>query len=459
VSRTGSNPLSPLLLPPEPAGTKPTPTPCDYPDPGQRLKGGVALGYNSRDEEVLLAGPAGTGKTLANLLRCYRAAVKYPGARILVVRKTRVSLTESAVVTFERDMLGPSHPLMNPPVTRTSRHAYRFSNGSEIVLGGMDKPDKILSSEWDVVYVPEATDLTITDWETLTGRLRSGRMPYQQIRGDCNPTAPTHWLYKRCQLGACKLFPTTHKDNPHFWDDAAGGWTEAGEKYLKRLGNMTGHRRVRFLEGRWAQAEGVVYDGWDATVHVVPQQVIPREWPRYHAIDFGFTNPLVYGWLAEDPDGRLWLYREHYKTGVLVEDLARLVKRDIDAGHEPRPRALVGDHDAEDRATFERHAGLTVIPADKKVADGIQDVAARLRVAGDGKPRLFVVAGARCHPPDPVLVEKAMPTSTAEEFDGYVWDDEKVREQPVKENDHGMDMLRYAVRYRDKGRTLDNWKW
>jgi hypothetical protein len=58
-----------------------------------------------------------------------------------------------------------------------------------------------------------------------------------------------------------------------------------------------------------------------------------------------------------------------------------------------------------------------------------------------------------------VLVEKAKPTCTQDEFDGYVWDDEKVREQPIKENDHSMDMLRYAVRYRDKGRTLDNWKW
>src|SRR5262245_22584773 len=74
-----------------------------WPDPSFALYGGVARGFNSTAEEVLLSGPAGSGKTIASLLRVYWVCRKYPGARCLVVRKTRESLTESVLVTWERD--------------------------------------------------------------------------------------------------------------------------------------------------------------------------------------------------------------------------------------------------------------------------------------------------------------------------------------------------------------------
>lgn len=411
------------------------------------LFGGNARLFNSRDREVLLAGAAGTGKTLAAFRKLYEVGEKYPHARLLVIRKTRRSLVESGLVTWEEDILGSGHPMLAHAIQRPSRHSYQFPNGSTLVVGGMDKPDKVLSSQWDVIYVQEATELSLTDWETLGTRLRNGRVPYQQIIADCNPSAPTHWLHKRGEAGSLTMLRSTHRDNPRFWDHAAGRWTKDGEEYLARLGTLTGIRRKRFLEGVWAQAEGVVYEEWNPDVHLVNHFTPPKEWRRFHSVDFGFTNPLAYQFWAEDPDGRLYLYRERYKTGLLVEDVAKWTKADIAGGLEPRPAAVVGDHDAEDRATFERHSGLAVRPADKKVLDGIQDVAGRLRVAGDGKPRLFVMRGARCHPADRVLVDAGKPTCTADEFDGYVWDDKKTRETPVKEGDHGLDAARYLVRY------------
>jgi len=48
----------------------------------------------------------------------------------------------------------------------------------------------------------------------------------------------------------------------------------------------------------------------------------------------------------------------------------------------------------------------------------------------------------------PILGEKKLPQSTEEEFDAYIWDESNNRkkgEEPVKENDHGMDALRYMV--------------
>ena len=42
-----------------------------------------------------------------------------------------------------------------------------------LVTGGMVKPDKVLSTEWDLVYVPECNELSVAEWETLGRRIRA----------------------------------------------------------------------------------------------------------------------------------------------------------------------------------------------------------------------------------------------------------------------------------------------
>ncbi|MDB5310254.1 MAG: phage terminase large subunit, partial [Gemmataceae bacterium] len=213
--------------------------------PSLDIYGANKIAFESRDEEVLLAGPAGTGKTATWLAKCWTVCQNYSGARVLVVRKTRESLTETVLVTFERDILGPgSIVLARNPILRRVRQSYHHPNGSVVVLGGLDKPDKTLSSEYDLVYVPEATDLTLVDWETLGRSLRAGRVPYQQIVADCNPTTPHHWLYQRCQppgSGRCRLIRSRHEDNPRYFDQEMREWTPAGRAYIQgRLERMTG---------------------------------------------------------------------------------------------------------------------------------------------------------------------------------------------------------------------------
>jgi hypothetical protein len=141
-------------------------------------------------------------------------------------------------------------------------------------------------------------------------------------------------------------------------------------------------------------------------------------------VDFGYTNPMVMQWWAEDGDGRLYLYRETYRTQRLVEDHAKtalsLVKWPSGQWREPQPRAVICDHDAEDRATLEKHLGLGTVAAKKTVSDGIQAVQSRLKVQADGRPRLFIVRGALAER-DPALAERSLPTCTAEEITGYVW--------------------------------------
>ena len=335
------------------------------------------------------------------------------------------------------------HPALATGGQRRVRQAYRYGNGSTIVVGGLDKPGKVMSTEYDVVYVQEAIELQEEAWEAVTTRLRHGRLPYQQLMADTNPDRPTHWLKCRCDAGVTRLLESRHQDNPTLWDGK--DWTPAGRTYISKLDALTGPRKQRLRFGRWVQAEGVVYDGWDAAAHAIAPLDVPAAWTRYWSVDFGYTNPFVCQWWAKDPDGRLYLYREYYRVHVLVEDAAKdMLALSAD---EPRPWAIVCDHDAEDRATLERHLGMATVAAVKDVSPGIQAVAARLRKAGDGKPRLFVMRDA-LYAAGPVLAEAKKPTCLVEELDGYVWNvaaNRKAGEEPLKQDDHGCDAMRYVV--------------
>jgi phage terminase large subunit len=407
-----------------------------------------------QNAEVLISGPAGTGKSRACLEKLHLCAEKYAGMRGLIVRKTRESLTESGLVTFETKVVPEGHPILGGP-QRNFRQVYRYPNGSQIVVGGMDKASKVMSTEYDLIYVQEAIELLEEDFESLSTRLRNGVMPYQQLLADSNPDTPTHWLKRRCDSGRTTLLQSQHEDNPTVTRD-----------YIAKLDNLTGPRYERLRWGRWVQAEGVVYAGWDPNVHLVDRFDIPWSWPRYWSVDFGYTNPFVCQFWAQDPDGRLYLYREIYRSKWLVEDHAQMIKRLRDEESEAyvrtpsgrpetrtrnalRPRAIVCDHDAEDRATLSKHLGLPTTPARKEISPGIQAVASRLRLAGDGKPRLFLLRDSLVER-DPELADAKRPLCTEAEFDAYVWDvrvGRRLGEVPVDENNHGLDALRYLVAY------------
>lgn len=426
------------------------------------LCGGNLLGFRDRtSQEILLAGAAGTGKTFANLFKLRKFAEDHARARILLVRKTRVSLTETALVTWERDVLGEGHPLLARDLSRAHRHAYTFANGSTVVTAGMDKPDKVLSSEWDLIYVNEATELEETEWETLGSRLRANAGPFDQLIGDCNPTSPKHWLYKRCKRGQCKLYPTHHYENPRYYDHRRREWTDAGRRYVHgRLRQLTGSRRDRFLYGKWVSAEGTVYD-YNPEVHDLPAGwAPPAQWPRVWSFDWGDSAPTVMQLWAVDPEGRMYLYREVFRTRMRSDLLGEWARGELDSGREPAPHGAVCDHDEEKARDFMRACpAVHLHMADKADrGEGIQAMQARFdrevlgHRAGEpvyGRPRIFFAPEALAHEPDGNLIDEGRPTSTVDEIVGYVWDPKFVRDTPIAENDHGCDAARYAVRYAD----------
>lgn len=418
-------------------------------------RGAIKDAFRCHDPEVLVDGPAGTGKSFGMLWLLHIRALKYPGSRHVILRKWRTSLTQSALVTWEKGV----QPKQVGVKFSHQDQEYRYRNGSVVVIGGLDKSQKVMSTEYDTAYVQEVTELEEQEWEDVSSRLRYGVMPYQQLTGDCNPSTDRHWLKQRWERGVITRIKSEHTDNPTLWDAEQQVWTERGVAYIDRLEKLTGVRYKRLRWGLWVSAEGMVYeDVWNASVHVVPRVRIPREWPRYWGIDFGYTHPFVCSFYAMDPDGRLIRYREFYKTQGLVEDHARAIIDLCQREHEPIPRAIICDWDAEDRMTLERHLiwpgteqHLKTTNAYKGIGQGIQAVASRLRVAGDGKPRLMFMVGSLVKA-DPELLDQHLPLCTEEEIEGYVWDTSNGRakgEEPVDRDNHGMDVMRYVVAHVD----------
>lgn len=430
-----------------------------------------------RSPEVLVVGAAGTGKSWVALYKVHLMCLlngKCPadcekdhehhasGMRALILRKTHKSLTSTGLVTLREQVAADAieQGLMKWYGGSGEKPAqYVYANGSVIVVGGMDNPDKVMSAEYDVIFCQEATDFTLDDWEKCNSRLRNGRVSFQQLLADCNPQQPSHWLKKRCDEGLTKMLYSRHEDNPRLFDENRR-LTAYGEAYIKRLDNLTGVRKERLRHGRWAAAEGMIYEDWRPEVNLSDRKLLPLDWPRIWGVDFGFTNPFVWQMWAIDPDGRMYLEKEIYHTKRLVEDHARDILKVVTTEDKdgtvrwkyPKPRAIICDHDAEDRATLERHLGMSTIAANKNVSEGIQAFQARVRVAGDGLPRVFMCRDALVER-DEALKAAGKPTCAAEEIEGYVWmpspDGKPVKDAPKKEDDHSMDASRYVGAHLD----------
>ena len=415
------------------------------------IRGACATLWTCRDPEIMLSGPARTGKSLGGLAYIHHHLGElFAGSRALIVRKTRESLTKSGLVTYDRKICHAMDGVYYFGGNKAKPDAYIYPNGSELLVGGLDDINKVLSTEYDLIYVQQAEEVELSDWEALTTRLSNGVIPYQQIIGDCNPSTQQHWILRRAAEGKLTILESKHEDNPFLYDIKRNDWTPAGKSYISKLQNLTGLLKERLYYGKWVSAEGVVYDQFRPTVHVIPSFPIPDDWARFMTIDFGFINPFVVQWWAIDKENRLYLYREYVKTQTIVADHVHEIRR---LCGEERYEAIIADHDSEDRATLMRE-GFSTLPARKKVLEGIQAFARRLIPQEDGRPSIYFFRDALVSR-DIHMDDKRAPIGLIEELGAYVWDSNHVKgkaekDEPLKLNDHSCDAARYAVMYVDK---------
>lgn len=416
--------------------------------------GAIAELWLSKQHEIIVSGPAETGKTRGALEKLNALLWKYPKAQAAMVRKQYSDMPGSCVQTFEKKVLGAwdyDSNEFSPSLTPVTKYGgekpqfYDYPNGSRLWVGGLDKPGKVLSSERDFFYINQVEELDLTDWETITTRCtgRAGNAPYSQILGDCNPGARNHWILERANEDKLNLMYSKHEDNPTLFDPVTGQITAQGKITLDILDDLTGVRLQRYRFGKWVSAEGQIYTDYDPSVHLIDPFDIPTDWRRFRCIDFGLKHAFVCGWFAVDGDGRMYLYRQIFMTGRTVATHAKQIN---ELTADERIEDTICDHDAEDRMTLAEN-GIPNIPAKKGVLSGINKVQDRLKKQADGKPRLFIFKNSLVEI-DQSLKQGKKPYAIEQEFDGYIWANTQ-KEQPVKKEDDGMDVSRYMTMHLD----------
>lgn len=256
-----------------------------------------AIESGSMPKELLVCGPAGTGKTYSILSVIHTLARDVPNLRILFLRATRVSLTESVLVTYEQEIL-PADGCegIAAGAGRSHRGAYSYPNGTQIVVRGLDRnPASILSTVWDIVFANEAIEFNEEAWETIVSRMgrpgRDSRLGW--MIADTNPSYPDHWLKKRADSGAVVLWDTSHRANVAMHDGR--DWTAVGRAYMASLDKLTGPRRKRLKDGVWAQGDGIWFDNFDPEIHVDAARAEYNPFLRtYCAIDTGLETGAVW---------------------------------------------------------------------------------------------------------------------------------------------------------------------
>src|SRR5579859_3490718 len=92
--------------------------------------GNIGRIFIEHPPELIIAGPAGTGKSRGILEYINYCCMEYSGVRALMARKTRRSLTESGMVTLEQKVLHPAQGVR----FKTSMQQYQYPNSSIIAV-------------------------------------------------------------------------------------------------------------------------------------------------------------------------------------------------------------------------------------------------------------------------------------------------------------------------------------
>lgn len=239
--------------------------------------------WKDKSPILLLAGPAGTGKSRLAAEKLHAYLMKYPGATGLVLRKTRQSMVNSTVLFLERSIIG-----RDPRIRHLKAdHRFEYWNGSMLAYGGMadeEQREQIRSigqtGGVDICWMEEAVRFIESDVNEVLARMRGTAASWMQLILSTNPGPPSHWINQRLILGkeAAVYDEARPEDN-----------TYNPLQYLEMLKRLTGILKLRLVDGKWVQAEGLVYDAFDLD-NLTNEEFDPTL-PFELGIDDGYVDP------------------------------------------------------------------------------------------------------------------------------------------------------------------------
>ena len=439
---------------------------------GQYTPGQIDFISDFDSPAILYTGSYRAGKTEICSRAVIRHALAFPGARVGVFRSKLKSLRNSTL----RTVLELTHPSWVEDWNNSDLQL-RLFNGSEITFLGCDFADRIGSIELSMAFIDEAHEVTTESYGMIVGRLSTplnvdegylanfpqylsyakGSVGTRQVLLACNPKSRGHWLYRdfidpETALPGRKVYSSntlTNSNLPRSYlqqnlaqyarpgvgtdrlnaeiESIVSGDANTDGLHLVPMLNPFGQRN---LLGLWVALEGAIFD-WDADVHLVKS--VPADWPdvkaRYAGVDFGFHHPRAY----------------------LVELRGdRLAVVDYWHGSASDPSALV---DILDKWQGVYNFDCVFMPPDQPGV--IEQARNRLGASSVHKANNKVLAGIgtvqtllnMCR-----LVYLDTGTESCslsqKETEGYTWKQDRdgnFLDEPLKENDHFPDCIRYIA--------------
>lgn len=238
---------------------------------------------------------------------------------------------------------------------------------------------------------------------------------------NCNPEYPGHWFYrewiKKREIKNALYLHFEMEDNPSL-----------SKKMIARYESLySGAFYERFVKGRWVAVTGAVYPFMDKDESF--PDVPNVEFEEYAvSCDYGTVNPASFGLWGRYEN--VWYRIEEYYFNSRKEGYQK-----TDEEHYLSLKSLVGGRKLRcitvdpSAASFiqviKRHCEFSVVPAKNNVIDGIRRVSTALK---NGEIKIC----STCR-------------DSIREFSLYRWDEKNGMDNPIKENDHAMDDIRYFV--------------
>lgn len=211
-----------------------------------------------------------------------------------------------------------------------------------------------------------------------------------------------------------KSFHFSTYDNPHI----------PREEVDKAKKELTEDRFAQEYLADFRKTEGLVYKEFRRESHLISQEPT-RIVKTIAGVDFGFTNPAAVITIKKDDDGRYFVVEEWYKRGQTDAQTADYISALCLNEVYPDPESASGVEELRRRGVNVRD----VIKNKDSIRNGINVVRELFKAN-----RLFI------HKDCVNLIS---------ELETYAYPDKKPdhneEEKPIKENDHALDALRYAL--------------
>lgn len=201
------------------------------------------------------------------------------------------------------------------------------------------------------------------------------------------------------------------------------------EEIDKAKQELSAERFAQEYMADFKKTEGLVYKEFDREKHVFTQMTdMTRE--VIAGVDFGFTNPCAIPHIEIDATDTWWITSEYYETGRTDVQVAEYVSAKNYNQVYPDPEAPSAIAEMRKRGINVRE----VVKGHDSIKNGIDAVRERLKA---GKLKVHNSC-----------------KNTIMEFETYSYPDRKPghneQENPIDENNHMMDAIRYPVMMRSK---------